>query len=817
MYLLVRRLSSLNKRKSGLGTQTNSEVFGVSKSNDYYPLRTDKIIRFEKIIKREKKIELSDRLSTRMTRSAAVIPCGEFLGWQITVPQEGIVDMCLFGSEGIGREDLEWISEKTAQICEKSGKNNIDEIDSLTELYELYLPIREKEKRSRVGFASEDSDISEHGENESQEFGNSWPMAFSEQFAELISALRTTGACFRVVLGPCSEEEGLECKQNYLTTADLRRVDPEEYIGKPIKTKFLLRLPGKPSVRLLTVLEEAISGTELRYLGNMDSSKIAKVWDEPLKSGIILPDIASRIMIMEPDAKKIVIGIEHCEEPVAKIPAEHDNTKNKKAITIGKALGTNGVERKITIGDLDLKRHYEIVGQTGTGKSTLLENMVLSAIDKGYGLTFFDPHGSTIDVILQCVPAKYAEKIRVVRIGDAEHPVPLNLWDSGDVSKEEKNINDLCELLADIFDPKREGIVGPRYERIFSTMAKASIAFLGKRASLESVSVIAQSKDNLLKMCKAIIKKYPLLVETIRQEYGENKSNDYNEVMAWFISKFQRLTSVEQLRNTLGAGVDALDFKTSIDTDTVTLIDLASPIIGTHAARIIGTLLLMKLWNATMMRKNRDMTHLVVVDEAALFQTNPMPRMLAESRKFGLAMVLCHQHEGQLTRDIRDALEANSANFSAFRISPTDAERAWLRFDDKSLVNDLTRLDAYNAITTLSVDGRQTAPFTLQVDKPRRQKDGKANAKRIETDSIKNLVEPYYEMRALTASEIQEILNHADAYTPEEYIKIMRNKSSFSEEWAKRKAKLEAAKKKDPRWLINWTDYKKREAEYGED
>ena len=789
----------------------------MSINNDYYPLHTDKIIRCGKIIKRSDKIVLSERLSTRMTRSAAVIPQGEFIGWQIFVPKEGVVDMGVFGSEGIGAEDLEWMLEKTAQISEKSLKINTDDINSLTELYELYLPIREKEKKGKVGFASEDSDMSQYGEKERQEFGNSWPMAFSEQFAEMIKAFRTTGACFRAVLGSCSEQEGIECKNNYLSTADLKRVDSEEYIGKPVKTRFLLRLPCKPSLRLQTVIEEAVSSTELRYLGKMSSPKTSKIWNEPLKSGIVLPDIASRILIMEPDAKKIIIGIEHCEEPVEKRPAEHDNTKNKKAIVIGKALGTNGLERKITIGDLDLRRHYEIVGQTGTGKSTLLANMVLSAIDKGYGLTFFDPHGSTIDVILKCVPSKYADRIRVVRVGDAEHPVPLNLWESGDISKEEKNINDLCELLADIFDPKREGIVGPRYERIFSTMAKASIAFLGKRASLESISVIAQSKDNLLKMCKSIIKKYPLLVETIKQEYGQNNSSDYNEVMAWFISKFQRLTAVEQLRNILGAGVDALDFKNSIDTDSVTLIDLASPIIGTHAARIIGTLMLMKLWNATMMRKNRDMTHLVVIDEAALFQTNPMPRMLAESRKFGLAMVLSHQHEGQLTRDIRDALEANSANFSAFRISPTDAERAWLRFDDRTLVNDLTRLDAFNAITTLSVDGRQTAPFTLQIEKTKKQKDGELNAEMIEKDSIKKLVEPYYDMRALSANEIQDILNNAEKYTPEEFIKIKRRKSTFFDDWKRKKKALEMNQKKEPRWLVKWKDYKKREEEFEED
>ena len=77
-------------------------------------------------------------------------------------------------------------------------------------------------------------------------------------------------------------------------------------------------------------------------------------------------------------------------------------------------------------------------------------------MEHGYGLTFFDPHGSTIDSMLRALPERYAGRVRVVRIGDTEHPVPLNLWNSGDPRKEERTISDLCELFGDLFDPRRE-------------------------------------------------------------------------------------------------------------------------------------------------------------------------------------------------------------------------------------------------------------------------------------------------------------------------------------------------------------------------
>ena len=306
--------------------------------------------------------------------------------------------------------------------------------------------------------------------------------------------------------------------------------------------------------------------------------------------------------------------------------------------------------------------------------------------------------------------------------------------------------------------------MGPRYERWLSTFAKASIAFLGTRASLESIAVLSQSQENMLKLSKAIVRREPALVEIIKEEYGKDKSNDFQNMLGWFLCKFQRLTSVEQLRKTLGAGANALNFNEEIDEDTVTLIDLAVPEIGTNAARILGTLTLMKLWNAVLLRKHREKTHIVFLDEAALFQTNPMPRMLAESRKFGLSMVLSHQHTGQLTQEVRDALEANSANFSAFRLSPRDAYSEAIRFNVDGMEKTLARQDAYKALTTLSVDGVQTDPFTLFIEKPEPEKKGERIAGAIEKASRDTMVEPYRTRNALTPEEIQERLNKEAAY-----------------------------------------------------
>ncbi len=717
-----------------------------------FPDNTAITLRMDRLIRASEQQRLSERMSSRMIKCASVLESGGFLGWQMQIPVRGRVIMELFGSEDLSRDDLAWVIEKTGSPSVRACAGKTDR--SLSELYELRLPAAEGGGENAIGFGN-------RGSRRPGGELDGWPEYFTAQFSELVNVFRISGAALRCVVGPADEAEQLACRKNTLRTCSAGSIPAEEYIGRPVKVRVLLRLPAAPSVRLRTVVEGAVRGAKLRFLGSMHGAA-ASIWDSPLGGAGVLPDFAARIMMLEPEGREAIPGIGICEERMKSIPAAHRNTKDPKAVEIGRAVDTSGSHRRITIGELDLKRHYQIVGQTGTGKSTLLASLILNAIGKGHGLTFFDPHGSTIDVVLRALPEQYAHRVRVVRIGDAEHPVPLGLWDSDDLVKEERNINDLCELFGDIFNPPNESYVGPRYERWLSTFAKASIAFLGRRASLESIAVISQSQDNMLKVSKAIIDRYPELVETIRQEYGLDKSSDFHATLSWYLCKFQRLTSVEQLRRTLGAGTNALDFPHTIDTDTVTLIDLASPIIGTHASRIAGTLLLMKLWNAALERKERERTHLVVVDEASLFQTNPMPRMLAESRKFGISMVLCHQHEGQLPAVIRDALEANSANFSAFRLSPRDAVAAAVRFDDPVMQTSLTRLDAFRAVTTLSVDGRQTMPFTLEIQQPRRQKDGEKIAEEIERRSIETLVEPYRDQRALTSSEILDLLENPE-------------------------------------------------------
>ncbi len=716
---------------------------------NYYPIGTTSFIRLNCLFKSEK-TEESRHMSDRMVKTAALLKEDEMVGWQLVNSPRGMAEISLFGSECVLKSDLEWIAETMGKPSGKMTKKET----GYEELYELYLPVSLKERED------ETFGLPSTWKNDCKE---KWPNAYFTQFEELMKILRQDGGIFRAVLGSPSEKDFRECQKLILSTYDLNDRQVISYLGKPVRARFLLLLPTKPSIRLRAILEGSISGVAIRYIGSIQKEEVLEIWEKPLQTAVTLPETAAKVLLLEPIVRETILGIEVREQEIKPIPASHKNSSSSKFVTIGKAMTTAGIKRNITLADVDLRRHFQIVGQTGCGKSTLLANMILSGItkDNGFGVTFFDPHGSTIDVILHSLPKKYADRVRVVRIGDLENPVPFKLWDSADPEKEEKNINQFCELIREIFDPNHQGFAGPRYDRWLSTFAKASIAFLGDAASLESICVLSQNQNNMLKLAKAINDRYPELVEIIKSEYGTDRSLEFNNFINWYLCKFQRLTAVPQLRNTLGASANAIDFKAALEHNYVTLIDLASPTIGSDAARIMGTILLMKLWDAVQERKNRDMTHLLFLDEAALFQSEPLPSMLAQARKYGLSISLCHQHNSQLSQEIQDALEANSASFCAFRLSAKDAYNASIRFDDENMLNTLPRLNAFNAITTLSVDGIQTEPFTLQIHPPKVQRDGDLIANYVEEHSRAILVEPYRACRALTRKEVQKRLDEA--------------------------------------------------------
>lgn len=709
------------------------------------------------LIRHDKPITLSQRMSTRMIKCASQLPVGTCMGWQMVALQNGNLKVEFFGEGIVGESDLKWMTENVAKT---KRKTLLTKYNCNSNLYELFLPISLKPTTSKIGFGAErETNIN------SDTFLRGWPEYYSDQLPELIAILRSVGGCLKASFGSCTPEEEHQCIKHTTDTWGNSKISLSTYIGRPVKSKVFLQLQSEPSIRLLSVLDDAIPGIQLKKLGNMKDAICQQAWENPLEDANVLPDYAARIIMLEPYIEgKTMIGIQTCEEPVAPIAASHENKKTKESISVGKALFTSGDIKDVLIDDIALKMHWDIIGMTGTGKSSLMAQSVISAIETGHGCTVLDPHGTLVDSIIRRVPEEETDRIRVVRIGDGDqNPVPISIYKTSDVKKEEVNINNICTMFSDIYDPKREGIVGPRWFRMYSLLVKASLT-LGLGGTFESVLTIVQSKRSIRAAMDALQtlggeeKKHSCLVDALANEFYLDKSSEYANMISWFISKFQRFTAVPQLRNIFGASENALDFENNIDTDVVTLIDLSLPKIGTDAAKITGMLILEQLWQAILNRKDRNKTHMIMIDEAHQFQGKTLCSIIYEGRKFGAALCMAHQSCSQMMPDIRDALDT-TANFSCFRLSLKDAYNAAHKFDNPRFETMLCRLDNFNAITTMSIDGKQTNPFTLLVSRPEAKAKGDEIAQKIEKRSLDVLVKPYENKRAKTTEEIIKEIN----------------------------------------------------------
>ena len=587
-------------------------------------------------------------------------------------------------------------------------------------------------------------------------------MQFSSQFNELVKTLKITGGIFRCVVGNANHAKSFK---DFISTWRSSSVSAEDYFGNPVSVSLLLILPGAPTLRMKSVLEGSVSGIDLTDLGSVSDETCRQIWNNPLTHAKAYPNYAARILTLEPItfSDESIPGIEFCKKETPPIYAAHDNPHSRNAITIGKAIKSSGETTQIRLDDTGMKMHWDLIGMSGTGKTSLLTQAVISAVKTNHGCTVIDPHGNLVDSILERIPSEHRNRIRVVRIGNADkNPVPIRLFSSDNFRDQrvETEINNYISMIQAVYDPKNQGFVGPRWIRLYTILTQASLA-LGLGGSFQSIITLAQTKENARLALDAIQKLHNEdhrdLFEAIHNDIVNDKSDDYHQVISWFSSKLVQLISTEQLRNTFGipGGANALNFIETVDTGTVTLIDLSSPVIGNDAARLTGMIIINKLWDALLTRSNRDKNHLLVVDEAHLFSAgnNTLERMVYEGRKFGLSLLTAHQNYTQLSPEFREAM-ASMTNFSCFRLSVKDARDAAVKFDNPSFVSKLCNLDNFNAITTLSINGRQTVPFTLMVSKPKKTKKSAETVKYIEDNSYCILVEPYKGLKPLTTNDI---------------------------------------------------------------
>ncbi|HEY1835199.1 MAG TPA: ATP-binding protein [Candidatus Saccharimonadales bacterium] len=384
----------------------------------------------------------------------------------------------------------------------------------------------------------------------------------------------------------------------------------------------------------------------------------------------------------------------------------------------GLLLGYNlfrGVKKPIRIALGDRQRHMYVVGQTGTGKSTFLENLALQDMLSGGGFAFVDPHGDTAEKLLAMVPRERTEDVIYFCPSDTDYPMGMNLFEFDTPDQKDFLIQEALNMLYKLYDPQHQGIMGPRYEHLFRN---AALTVMADPEGGTFIDIPKLFRDpNYVKQKLQYVKDLNVIEFWQKEMPQSQRSNEFGEVVSWFVSKFGAFLSNEMMRNIIGQTKSAFNLREIMDNKKILLVNLSKGRTGELNSKLLGMFFVMKFQAAAMSRANipeserKDFS--LYVDEFQNFSTDSFATIMSEARKYHLNLIVANQFTTQLTEEIRDAVFGNMGTIVAFRVGQNDVEALTQYFRPTFDADDLLRVPNYNTITRTLIGGVPTQPFSM--------------------------------------------------------------------------------------------------------
>ncbi|MEX2556589.1 MAG: type IV secretion system DNA-binding domain-containing protein [Actinomycetota bacterium] len=433
----------------------------------------------------------------------------------------------------------------------------------------------------------------------------------------------------------------------------------------------------------------------------------------------------------------------------------------KALLPVGRVLGVAdhaGVRREVALAVEDCRYHVHIVGETGTGKSTLLANLVLQDAEAGRAAVVIDPKGDLIEAILQRLPAGAEERTCVIDPEERKRAVGLNLLAGEDADL-------VVDHVVGVFKRIYEPWWGPRTDDIMRaaclTLAQIPGATLAEipllLSSFEWRQRIRERLEDVVGL-EAFWKWYEKLPEQQRAQH-----------IAPLLNKLRAFLLRGPVRAIVGQADPKRDIETLIDNGGLLLVRVPKGTLGEDTSRLLGAFVIARVWQACMKRASMpeeqrpDVT--LYVDETHNYLALPrsFEDLLAEARGYRLSLVLAHQHMGQLPKDMRDALGANARTKIVFACSPEDGQILEKHFAPELDGYDLSRLAAYQAACRATIAGGHASAFTFRTKAP------EAGS----TDRAQQVRDRSAELFASDRAEVERIINRrhlgaADTLLPPE-------------------------------------------------
>jgi len=390
--------------------------------------------------------------------------------------------------------------------------------------------------------------------------------------------------------------------------------------------------------------------------------------------------------------------------------------------TAGLFLGESifrGTQKEIRITDDDRRRHMYLVGQTGTGKSVLLQNLAMQDMQNGKGLCVIDPHGELIEKLLSFVPKDRIDDVIVLDPGDLGRPLGLNMLEFDETKPEEKTfiINELQAIFNQLFDKTSMGPMFERYMR--SALYLLMDDMVNEPATLMEIPrVFTDEEFRKKKLARSTNQQViDFWTKEVTKTSGDQSLGNFAPYIS---SKFDNFISNSYLRPIIGQPRSAFDFRQAMDEGKIILVNLSKGKVGDLSSSLLGMVIVGKILKAALSRvdivdeKTRRDFYLYI-DEFQNYTTDSIATILSEARKYRLNLIVAHQFIAQLKDNIRESVFGNVGNLVSFRVGPPDAETLVKHFGPTFNEKDLISIENLNAFVKILVNGGPSQPFNMKI------------------------------------------------------------------------------------------------------
>ncbi|HMR55291.1 MAG TPA: type IV secretion system DNA-binding domain-containing protein [Candidatus Doudnabacteria bacterium] len=360
----------------------------------------------------------------------------------------------------------------------------------------------------------------------------------------------------------------------------------------------------------------------------------------------------------------------------------------------------------------DRRRHMYVIGKTGMGKTTMMENMVIQDIRNGNGVCFIDPHGDSIQKILDYVPQSRVNDVVYFNPADLDHPIAFNILES--VESRYKHL--VASGLMGVFTKIWASMWSSRMEYILNNTILALLDSPGNTM----LGIVRMYVDK--KYRKKIVDniKDPMVKAFWVEEFANYAEKYRTEAVAPIQNKVGQFLSSSIIRNIVGQPKSTIDLRDIMDNNKILLLDLSKGKVGEDNSSLLGAMIITKLQLAALSRvdipEQERKDFYLYVDEFQNFVTDSFATILSEARKYRLNLTMGHQYIGQLTPEnntkVRDAVFGNVGTMVVFRVGAADAEYLETEFEPAFTPNDIVNLPKYHVVLRLMINGVASDPFT---------------------------------------------------------------------------------------------------------